>query len=243
MSRIFLIALLAVIALGQPATTTAQTVPSGRDIIKKMHDRYAGHWYRTFTYDETSQTYQNGSLKTTQTCYRFFRYPDRSRIDFDDTVSGNASICRGDSSYNFTHGKVTTAGIIPDDGSVFLLGGMYFYPLNRVYAMLRDLQYDLTSCRLDHWQGRPAFVIGANGGNQLWIDSEHLYIVRMIMNGLGTIDSRYDGYTPFGGGWSPTKYSFYFNGQLMAVDTYHHCKANIPLRASLFDPAKHARSH
>ena len=241
MSRIFLIAaLFTIIAQGVPATTPA---PSGREIIARMYHRYAGHWYRTFTFDETHQAYQNGSLNATQTCYQFIRYPDQSRIDFGDVYNGNATIFHGDSSYDFTHGKRTSAIVTPSNGDVFLLGGMFFYPLDRVYAKIQGLHYDLTTCRLDHWQGRPTFVIGSDGGNQLWIDSERLYIVRLLTTDMGTLDGRYDGYTPFGGGWSATKCSYYFGGTLIQVDTYHRCKADVPLDKSLFDPAKLVRSH
>lgn len=54
--------------------------------------------------------------------------------------------------------------------------------------------------------------------------AQHLYIVRVINAGLGTFDS-------------------HFGGELMGVGPYHHCKADVPLRASLFDPAKVVRSH
>jgi|GEM_PF-4913351 len=67
--------------------------------------------------------------------------------------------------------------------------------------------------------------------------AQHLYIVHVINAGLGTFDSH------FGGGWSPTKYSLYFGGELMDVGSYHYCKADVPLRASLFDPAKVVQSH
>jgi len=73
--------------------------------------------------------------------------------------------------------------------------------------------------------------------------AQHLYIVHVINAGLGTFDSHFDGYTPLGGGWSPTKYSLYFGGELMDVGSCHHCKADVPLRASLFDPAKVVQSH
>ena len=260
MSRIFLIAaLLTVMPQGQPAKATAQAAPSpspatgqappspapsGRDIIKKMYDQYAGHWYRTFTFDQTTQQYRNDTLKKTQTWYEFMRFPDRFRMDFGDADSGNAAIFRGDSCYRFKNFKLTSTTINNNEGLIFLLGGMYFYPLDRVYQMLDTLHYDLSAYRDDHWQDRPVFVIGRDGANQLWIDSEDLYVVRILkVHGPTTLDGRFDGYQRFGGGWSETKCSFYIDGKLVQLETYHHCKADASLGASLFDPAKLVRSH
>jgi len=75
MSRIFLIALLAGLSTAAIAQPTGK--PTGRDIVKKMHDRYAGKWYR----------FRNGKLRST-------------------TIDNN-------------------------EGIIFLLGGMFFYPLGQ----------------------------------------------------------------------------------------------------------------
>ena len=272
MSRIFLIAaLLCVTAQEAPAATSRATpaarrptrttasqstpaatnqsmadppAPSGREIIARMYGRYAGHWYRTFTFDQTTQQYRNETLKKTQTWYEFIRFPDRFRMDFGDADSGNAAIFRGDSCYRFHDFKLASATINNNEGLIFLLGGMFFYPLDQVYKRLDDLHYDLTAGRLGHWQGRTTFIIGKSGANQLWIDSERLCLVRMLkVDGAQTLDARFDDYKPFEGGWGATKCSFYFNGKLVQVETYHHCKAEVPLGESLFDPAQLVRSH
>lgn len=244
MSRIFLIAVLAIIVQGIPAASIAQTAPSGREVIARMYHRYAGHWYRTFSFNQTTQQYRNDTLRKTQTWYEFMRFPDRFRMDFGDADSGNAAIFRGDSCYRFKNFKQISTTINNNEGLIFLLGGMYFYPLGQVCQMLDTLHYDLSACREDHWQGRPAFVIGRNGANQLWIDSEHLYLVRILkIDGPQTLDARFDDYQRFGGGWSETKCSFFLNGKLIQVETYHDCKAEAPLGASLFDPATLVRSH
>src|ERR1700754_3573080 len=76
MSRFFLITVL----LASTLAATAQ--PTGRDIVKKMHDRYAGKWYRSFTFNQTTEIYRNDSLRSTQTWYEFIRFPERFRMDF-----------------------------------------------------------------------------------------------------------------------------------------------------------------
>ena len=81
MSRIFLI-LPPVGALSSPIWPPDKSPPSGRDIVKKMHDRYAGKWYNTFTFTQTTQQYRNDTLRATQTWHEFIRFPDRFRMDF-----------------------------------------------------------------------------------------------------------------------------------------------------------------
>ncbi len=251
MSRIFLIIAITIAILpGVPATTSAQATPSpdaapsGREIIARMYRQYAGHWYHSFSFNQTTQQYRNDSLVKTQTWYEFMRLPDRFRMDFGDADSGNAAIFRGDSCYRFKSGRLASTTINNNEGLIFLLGGMFFYTQDQVYTMLNTLHYDLTICRQDRWQGRATFVIGSDGGNQLYIDAEHLYLVRMLKRDFDhTLDARFDDYKPFGGGWSETKCSFYLNDKLIQVETYHDCKAEIPLGDALFDPSKLIRSH
>ena len=122
-------------------------------------------------------------------------------MDFGDVDSGNAAIFRGDSCYRFKYGHPTGVTINNNEGLIFLIGGMFFYPLDRVYTILDTLQYNLKICRKDQWQGSPVFVIGQDGANQLWLDSEHLYLVRLLKrSGKQTLDARFDNYQPFQGG-------------------------------------------
>jgi hypothetical protein len=250
MSRIFLIALLvgAAVTPGFRQTAAAQSTPdaapSGREIVKQMHTRYAGHWYRSFSFNQTTEMYRNDSLRRTQTWYEFIRLPDRFRMDFGNADSGNAAIFRGDSCYRFRNGRLSSATINNNEGLIFLLGGMFFYPLEQDYTILDSLRYDLSSSRVDHWQGRPVFVIGRDGANQLWIDKQHLYLVRMLrIDGPQTLDARFEDYKPFAGGWSETKCRFYLDGKLIQVETYHNCKADTTLDDRLFDPTILTRSH
>jgi hypothetical protein len=241
MSRIFLIAAL---VMTIAADAKAQSTPSGREIVDRMLSRYHGKWYRSFTFNQTTEVYRNDTLKSTSTWYEFIRFPDRFRMDFGPADSGNAAIFRGDSCYRFKNFQLRSTTINNNEGLVFLLGGMFSYPLDQAYTILDSLHYDLSKAREDKWQGRAVYVIGAEGANQLWLDKERLYLSRMIkVDSPQTMDARFDDYKPFDGGWSETKCSFYINGKLIQVETYHDCKANTTLGDALFDPKNFAKSH
>src|SRR6185312_8296953 len=205
------------------AIATQAAPITGRDVVKKMHERFAGKWYHSFRFTQTTEVYRNDSLRSTQTWHEFIRLPDRFRMDFGARDSGNAVIFRGDSAYRFRNGKLRGTMINNNEGLIFLLGGMFFYPLDETCRILSDsLHYDLGDAREDIWDGRAVYVIGKAGGNQLWIDKRDLCPLRMIkVDGREQMDARFEDWKPFGGGFSETKCRFYVNGKLIQVETYY----------------------
>jgi hypothetical protein len=242
MSRIFLIFLLSAALHHSGAPSPFPLPPSGRDIVKKMHDRYAGKWYHTLTFTQTTEMYRNDSLRGTQTWHEFIRFPDRFRMDFGAADSGNAVIFRGDSAYRYRNGQLRSVTINNNEGLIFLLGGIYFYRLEQTCQILSDsLHFDLTQTREDNWKGHPVYVIGKEGANQLWIDQQNLCLVRMI-KADNQMDARFEDWQPFGGGYCETKCQFYIKGKLIQTEIYHECKTDITLEDRIFDPSKLSRS-
>jgi hypothetical protein len=247
---IVLVLLMGCLAAFRPLQHRDTSTPpsTGKDIVKKMYDRYAGKWYRSFTFNQTTEFYRNDSLKGTQVWYEAIRFPDRFRMDFGEADSGNAVIFRGDSAYRFRNGKLRSTSISNNEGLIFLLGGMFFYPLDQTIGMMGALHYDLEKMHEDTWKGRPVYVIGAGKGeegvSQLWIDQQNLYLVRMIkIDGQQKLEAIFDDYKPFDGGWSETKCTFYSNGKLAQVETYHDCKSNVTLEDRIFDPSVLLKTH
>jgi len=237
----------------RPARTPGLSAPDprlftgGKDIIKMMHARYAGKWYHNFTFDQTTQFYRNDSLKGEQTWYEALIFPDKFRIDFGAPDSGNAVIYKGDSAYNFRKGKLRSVRKDEND-LTFLLGGMYFFTFDQSLQKLKTLGYDLDKFHEDSWKGRPVFVVGAAKGdltvNQLWIDKENLYLMRMLKFEKDRKEEAiFDDQKQFGGGWSETKCNFYFNDKLVQVEVYHNCKVDVPLDERLFDPGFFGQEH
>ncbi len=246
MSRLFLIVITTVLLAAASQPASAQS--TGRDIVKKMHDRYAGKWYRSFTFNQTTEVYRNDSVQRTQTWYEFIRFPERFRMDFGPADSGNVAIYRRDSCYRYRNFQLRSTTINNNEGLIFLLGGMYFYPLDQVYTIFDSLHYDLAKVHEDTWKGRSVYIVGAGKGeegvNQLYIDKENLYPVRMLkVDRQGKLDALFEDWKAMGGGWLETKCSFYLNGKLLQTETYHDYKTNVSLDDRIFDPANLVRSH
>ncbi|MEO7210186.1 MAG: hypothetical protein ABIY35_04505 [Chitinophagaceae bacterium] len=218
-----------------------------KSVLKIMHDKYAGKWYTSFTFIQTTERYRNDSLINTQTWYEALHLPYSFRIDFGDIKDGNAVIFSRDSMYIFRNDSLKRTDANNDD-LTFLLGGMYIMPFDSVTTHFQILNYDLNKFHEDTFMGNPVYVIGADKAgekvNQIWIDKNKLVLLRFIEYADGRkSEGIFENHKQFGGGWSEQKCSFYFDDKLAQVEYYHDCKANVSLDDAIFDPAMFGKVH
>ncbi len=69
-----------------------------------------------------------------------------------------------------------------------LLGlDVYTMPFDSTVSKLKQLGFDLSICRKDHWHDRYVYVVGAEAGDtvskQFWVDAERLVFVRLLEPG------------------------------------------------------------
>jgi outer membrane lipoprotein-sorting protein len=220
-------------------TSSFMAPPGSKEILKQMHDRYSGKWYKTFSFNQTTEMYRNDSLKRSQIWYENIQFPNNFRIDFGNPDSGNALIFKNDSSYLFTNSKRVRVDKDEND-LTFLLGGMYFYPFEEVIKKMKTFGYDLKKFHEDTWKQKEVYVIGAAKGedsiNQIWVDKEKLNVVRMIkFDGKQKEEGLFEKQVKLSGGYSESLVHFYINDTLIQVEKYHDMKANIEINASIFD--------
>lgn len=216
-------------------------IPRGSiEVLKKMHDRYFGKWYKTFSFNQTTEVYRNDSLKRTEIWYENIEFPNNFRIDFGNPDSGNAVIFKNDSSYLFKNSQKT--GVRPDnDDLLFLLGGMYFYPFNDVIAKMKLFGYDLDKFHEDTWKEKPVYVIGAfndqDSANQIWIEKENFSAVRLLKYENNTKEEAlFENHVKLEGGFTETLVYFYINNKLIQVEKYRDLKGNAEIDPAIFDP-------
>jgi hypothetical protein len=224
--------------------TSSPAYPDGQAVIQAMHQRHAGHWYRSLTFVQTT-TLTNPDR--TETWYEAARFPGMLRIDIAPLDSGRTLLFRRDSLYAFRHGKL--AGAQPFVHPLMILGfDVYFDPPAVTAAKLQALHFDLTKVHEESWQGRPAIVVGALAGDttstQFWVDRERLVFVRMIEpapgGGPGTAETQFNRYQPLGKGWLSVEVTFTVGGVLQQKETYADPRADVELPEALFDPARYA---
>src|SRR5258707_13462503 len=85
---------------------------TGEELVRLMHDRYAGKWYRTLTFVQTS-TMVDGHQET---WYEAGAIPGRLRIDIAPIPERNTILFSGDSVYQWQQG-------------ISRPGGSYVHPL------------------------------------------------------------------------------------------------------------------
>jgi len=229
-----------------PATALpAQAPRNGADLIARMHDRYAGKWYRTLTF--TQRTSRPG--RPDQTWYEAARIPGMLRIDVAPVDSGNAFMFVGDSVHAFRGGQVRPAR--RDRNLLMTLGfDVYGQPAETTQAQLRAEGMDLSILRSDTWQGKPVWVVGAAPGdstaNQFWVEKDRLLFVRLVQqvptqSGKGVLEAQFNRYQPLGGGWIATSVIALMNGKTVQEEEYSEIRADVALPDSLYRTSAYTR--
>ncbi len=210
---------------------------NGEELIRAMHARYAGSWYKTLTFTQKT-TKPDGSVET---WYEAASIPGRLRIDIAPVDSGNMLLFRSDSIYQFQRGEVAAAQ--PFVHPLMVLGfDVYADPVDVTVNKLKDLGFDLATMHETTWQGRPVYVVGAAAGdttvNQFWVDKDRLLFVRMLQkarNGA-IVETQFNKYEKVGGGWVSPEVLFMRDGKVLTSEEYSDMKADVKLPEGLFAP-------
>jgi len=238
---------LAACAHAPGASQSAATPRDGSALLTRMHDAYAGKWYRTLTFVQKTTINRPGQPQRIQTWYESLLSPDRLRIDFGDPAEGNGVIYTADSVYVVRAGKQARAAA---DGNPFLpfVAGVYTQPLETTLRQIAPYHFDLTRVRQDTWQARPVYVVGTTSAAdttspQFWVDRDRLVAVRMILPlspqpNAPPMDIRLDDYVEVSGGWLATRVAMLSNGAPVQTEEYSDWKGNVPLAPEFFDASK-----
>jgi hypothetical protein len=235
-------------AAASPASGAQAAVPSsGKELLQRMHDRWATGtpWFNTLIFTQRTTMVRRDGTKNVSTWYESVLAPDRLRIDFGDPSEGNGVIYTADSVYVVRSGKVERKSA---DGNPFLpfVIGVYTQPLERTLAQLEPLGIDMSRVRKDSWQGRPVYVVGARSASdtssaQFWVDADRLILLRMVLAPSAEagarsepLDIHLDEYVEVGGGWLATKVVMYAAGVARQTEEYSDWKAGVELAPEFF---------
>ena len=243
MRSIFATLLVALAACAAASPGSSRAGPrDGTALLARMHDRYAGKWFRTLTFvQRTTQRRPDGTDQIT-TWYEAQRGP-RLRIDMGDPALGNGALYTADSLYVVRGGKVVRSRA---EGNPFLplIVSVYLEPLDRTLAQLAPYKIDLTRLRLQDWEGRPTYVVGASSPSdttspQFWVEKERLIVTRFLMPLIPSPenraqDVRLENNVPLGGGWLATRIRMLDKGAPMQTEEYSDWRTDVELPESFF---------
>jgi hypothetical protein len=219
--------------------------PTGSQVLRQMHDRYAGKWYHTMTFVQKTTAWDSTGQQTVTTWYESLNLPGTIRIDFGAPSEGNGALATHDSTFIFKNGALSgkRAG-----GNILLTLAfdVYVNPVDATVATVQGAGYDLSKVHRETWQGSPVYVVGADSGNvhvpQFWIDVKRLVLVRIFtpsQPGAADVrDVQFDQWRPLGGGLIAPHVEFYVNGKETRLEEYSDIKVNVAFSPDLFDVTK-----
>ena len=217
----------------------------GREVVRAMHDRYAGRWYTQLSFTQHNTATDTAGRETHSIWREYMAVPGKLRIDFLPADSGGGVLFRGDSEYVFAHD--TLARALPFVHPLMVLGfDVYVEPAETTLAKLQRLGFDLSVVHEDRWEGRPVYVVGAAAGDarrlQFWVDRERLVFVRMLQPGrrdtTRVAETRFEDYRSAGPAWVSARVDFLQDGRPVWREEYVDIRTAVPLDPALFDPRR-----
>ena len=242
--------LILILALLTSNVVQAQTIRNGEDLLRAMHDRYKDSWYHTVTFTQKSTTYKLDGTSSAETWYEAALLPGKLRIDIGPATDGKGYIFSNGSVTVIKENKVVTN--VKDVNMLLVLGfDVYRQDPEATINVVKGEGYDLSKLREDSWEGKPAYVVGAEKDDlkskQFWVAKDTLLFVREIepaRDGASKLDDiRFIHYQSLAGAWIAAGVEVYSNAKKVFSEDYSDIQANVKLDPAVFDPEKFSTTH
>ncbi|MBL7933192.1 MAG: hypothetical protein JNL60_14905 [Bacteroidia bacterium] len=202
---------------------------TGEELVAVMHKRYYKAPCKIYSFSQRNTHYKADTVSGHSEWHEVIEFPDKFRIDFGNKSDGNFVVFKNDSVFNYKAGKQVK--LRADSNTLLLLlGGMYYRPLEDVFARVKIQGYDLNILSSQVWNGEEVFVIGAKENdlsrNQFWVNKKTLRVLRIIeaRGENDKMDMRFEAHQDWCKGYVETKVSFRRNGKLEQVEEYYDIK-------------------
>src|SRR5438270_5717900 len=168
------------------ATTTpasALRLATSGGLLKAMHDRYDGKFLKTMSFLQNNTQYTSTGAEKKSQWYEHIEVPGKLRIAFLPATTKSGLVQVDDKVASFDNG--IRVDFRPSINPLLLLtADVYVAPVTSISRALDSLHVDMESMRNDEWEGQPVYAVGAKAGdttsNQMWVDRDHLRLVRFI---------------------------------------------------------------
>jgi hypothetical protein len=236
-----LLASLFVLVVSLPAQEHDSDFCDGRDVILAMQKRYHGEWYHSVRIKQRVTYFKEGKRARDEIWVEMLQLPGKVRSNIGDAGDGNCEISRNDSFFVFREGKLVDSRRAVH--GILVLGfDVYVQDPARIVAQLQEAGYDLDRVHEALWKGKPAYVVGAEAGDdsssQFWIEKERLVLVRLVTKGARTgrrFEVELDDFRPLAGGWIATELRFLTLGRPGIIETYLEFGVPDVIPAGTFD--------
>jgi outer membrane lipoprotein-sorting protein len=228
----------------------AEDIHSGEALVRAMHDRYKESWYQTLTFTQKSTTFKADGTSSAETWYEAALLPGKLRIDVGPPKDNNGILLVDGTATFFREGKITNTR--PLVNLLLVLGfDVYKQDPDVTSKVLKGEGLDLSKLREDTWDGRPAYVVGADKSDlksrQFWVAKDTLLFVREIepsqSDPTKLDDIRFLDYRPLSGAWVAARVEVYSDDKKVFTEDYTDIQGNVKLDAAVFDPQRYSDSH
>jgi outer membrane lipoprotein-sorting protein len=228
----------------------AEDIRTGDALLRAMHDRYKDSWYQTLTFTQKSTTYKPDGTSSAETWFEAASLPGKLRIDIGEPAKGNGYVLVDGNVTIVKEGKVVATR--HSVNMLLVLGfDVYKQDPETTAKVVKEEGYDLTKLHEDTWEGKPAYVVGADKGDlkskQFWIAKDTLLFVRVIEPAPGDAtnldDIRFTNYRPISGAWVAAGVEVYSDGKKVFSEDYSDIQANVKLDPAVWDPEKFNTTH
>lgn len=228
----------------------AQTVKTGEDVLRAMHDRYKSSWYQTVTFTQKSTTYKEDGTSSAETWYEAASLPGKLRIDVGAARDGNGMVLV-DGDVTVIRGNKVARKIHSVNMLLVLGFDVYKQDPDATIKVVKEEGYDLSKVHEDSWDGQPAYVVGADKGDlkskQFWVTKDSLLFVRVNepspQDPAKLDDIRFIHYQPLAGAWIAAGVEVYADGKKVFSEDYTDIQANVKLDSAVWDAEKFSSTH
>lgn len=201
-----------------------------------MYYTYKDTWYRTITFNQHTEFFQNGVKQREEIWYEAMDMTSGALvIKFSSMTSGNGMIFRNDSLFSYADDKLKMKN--PKIHELIVLGfSVYTSSPDSTLTKLKAAGFDLTYFSIDNYDSRPHYVIGDPEKAQFWIDAKTLLFTKLKKKLSGRVSEvEFKGYQKLGNGWIETEVIFTLNGQTIMREVYNNIQAPKSLPAEFYN--------
>lgn len=227
---------LTIVSIGQAET--------GEDVVRAMHDRYAGSWYENLALVQTVTYWdvESATLDSVRVWYESIKLPGTVRSDIAPVDAGNRQIYKDETWSTIEADTLVRSFAGPHP--ILLLGfDVYVQPLEESLAKLQRARFDLTQVRDDEWEGREVFVVG-DQSRQFWVDKRDLLFRRLLLTNPSTSarrEVRMEAYERLGDGWIATELTFLRDDAVDIHERYDYWTIDLEFEPEIFSVEHPAR--
>ena len=218
---------------------------SSTGLIRAMHERYGGKFLKTMSFLQNNTAYTTAGQEQKSQWYEHIEIPGKLRIAFLPASQKSGLVQINDRVASFDNG--IRVDFRPSVNPLLLLtADVYAAPVATITRGLDTLHVDGDIIRDAVWEGQPVYVVGARAGdttsNQMWVDRDHLRLVRFIQSQkagdrIMLSDIRVQGYKEIGGFDVPTEFLVIRNGRPVWREQYADVRINENFPPGTFDQA------